>query len=271
MTQSAHAMGRSADLSQRLPVPRQRDELRRLALTFNEMLGRIAMAVAAQRQFLADASHELRTPLTLIQATAELSLRDDEGAITERHANLRTIARESNRMGRLVADLLVLARADEGQSLFRRQLSVDSLLLEVYEQQRVLATEVQLVIGALEQAEIDGDPDRLKQLFLNLIDNALRYTPTGGTVTLRLTRRRDWVALDVADTGPGIPAEHLPWIFDRFYRIDQPRSHGSGGSGLGLAICRWIAEAHGGRIEVTSQVGAGSTFTLFLPAVESGE
>jgi two-component system, OmpR family, sensor kinase len=268
LTQGAHAIGRAADLSQRLPVPRQHDELRRLALTFNEMLERLAAAFATQRQFLADASHELRTPLALIQGNAELALREGDLDGGERHDRLRTIAREANRMGRLVADLLALARADEGQPLVRRRLALDTLLLEVYEQARLLATEVRLVVGALEQVEVDGDPDRLKQLVLNLVDNALRYTPAGGRVTLGLVRRDDWAVVSVADTGPGIPAEHQARIFDRFYRIDQPRSRNTGGSGLGLAICRWIAEAHGGRIEVASQLGAGSTFAVFLPSFD---
>ena len=265
LTQAAHAIGWSADLDQRLPVPRQRDELRRLALTFNEMLGQLAAAFATQRRFLADASHELRAPLTLIQTHTELALREATPAGAPGPDHLGTIAREAGRMGRLVANLLALARADEPQPLLCRRLALDTLLLEVYEQGRVLAAGVNLTVEALEQVEVEGDPDRLKQLVLNLVDNALRYTPGGGTVALGLGREGAWAVLRVADTGPGIPPEHQARIFDRFYRVDQPRARGLGGSGLGLAICRWIAEAHGGRIEVESRPGAGATFRVFLP------
>ena len=271
MTRSARAIGQSPDFSQRLPVPRRRDELGRLALTFNDLLDRLAAAFATQRRFLADASHELRTPLTLIQSNAELALHEGDPSPSERQDMLRTIAREAGRMGRLVADLLALARADEGQPLARRRLALDTLLLEVYEQQRRLVDDVRLDVAALEQVEVDGDPDRLKQLLLNLVDNALRYTPPGGAVGLGLVRQRDQAILRVTDTGPGIPPEHQARIFDRFYRLDQPRTRDAGGSGLGLAICRWIAEAHGGQIDVASQPGAGSTFTVLLPALDPGD
>ena len=270
MTRSARSIGQSPDFSQRLPVPRRHDELGRLALTFNDLLDRLAAAFATQRRFLADASHELRTPLTLVQSNAELALHQGDQPPSERQDMLRTIAREAGRMGRLVADLLALARADESQPLARRRLALDTLLLEIYEQQRRLVDDVRLEVDTLEQVEVDGDPDRLKQLLLNLVDNALRYTPPGGAVSLGLVRQGDQVILRVADTGPGIPPEHQARIFDRFYRVDQPRSRDAGGSGLGLAICRWIAEAHGGQIEVTSQPGAGSTFTVVLPALDPG-
>lgn len=265
LTRAADAIGRSADFSHRLAEPRQNDEIGRLAATFNDMLARLDRAVTAQRRFLADASHELRTPVTVIRTCAETLLRTGSFRPSESRATLQMLAREADRMGRLVADLLVLARADTGQSVDRRRLALDTLVLEVYEQGLTLADGVDVTIGEFEQVEIEGDPDRLKQLALNLVDNAIRYTQAGGTVTIDLVLEGAEAILRVHDTGPGIPAEHLPRIFDRFYRIDTLRSRSAGGTGLGLAICRWVAEAHGGRMTVESTVGIGSTFTVFLP------
>src|SRR5262249_10288914 len=150
----------------------------------------------------------------------------------------------------------------------RRRLALDTLLLEVYRQAQPLANGVRLELGELEQVEVEGDHDRLKQLVLNLVDNALRYTPAGGSVTLELVRRDGGAQAAWAGrhTGPGIRAGHLPPIFERFSRVDRGRSRTSGGTGLGLAISQWIAEAHRGRIEVESAEGRGSTFTLVLPA-----
>jgi signal transduction histidine kinase len=195
----------------------------------------------------------------------ETLLRQSRGTPNERDESLRSVLRETDRMSRLVADLLALARADAGQPLDCRRLTLDTLLLEVYQQEKALGQGVQLALGELEQVEIVGDRDRLKQLMLNLADNALRYTQPGGVVTLDLAQRAGSVVLRVRDTGPGIPPEHLPRIFERFYRADEPRSRNAGGTGLGLAICKWIAEAHCGRIEVVSQVGVGSVFTVILP------
>ena len=265
MTQAARAIGRTTDFSRRLPEPAQQDELGRLARTFNDMLDQLAEAYGTQKRFLADASHELRTPLTVIRTSVESLRRGMDADPVERDETLRAIARESERMGRLVADLLTLARADAGQPMDRRWLAFDSLVLEVYTQEQTLANGVHLELGEWDQIAVEGDPDRLKQVMLNLVDNALRYTPRAGTVTLDLFRRGEEAVFQVRDSGPGIPAEHMPRIFDRFYRVDQPRTRGIGGTGLGLAIAREVAEAHGGRIEVESRVGEGSTFSLVLP------
>ena len=265
LTRAADAIGRSADFSNRLAEPRQRDEIGRLAATFNDMLARLDRAVTTQRRFLADASHELRTPVTVIRTSAETLLRAGTLGPSECRSTLQLLVREADRMGRLVADLLALARADTGQSVDRRRLAFDTLVLEVYEQGLTLADGVEVTIGEFEQVEIEGDPDRLKQLALNLVDNAIRYTQAGGTVTIDLVREGGEAILRVHDTGPGIPAEHLPRIFERFYRVDTLRSRSAGGTGLGLAICRWVAEAHAGRIAVESIVGVGSTFTVLLP------
>jgi signal transduction histidine kinase len=268
MTRAAQAIGGAADLTQRVPMPDKQDEIGRLALTFNQMLGRLQQTFATQRQFLADASHELRSPLTAIRANVETVRRGLDADPAERDETLRIVEREVDRMGRLVDDLLTLARADAGQEPLRERLSLDVLLLEVYHQQRALAGRVRLNLGEFEPVEIDGDQDRLKQLLLNLVDNALRHTPDGGTVTLDLTRTDREAIIRVRDTGAGIAPEHLPHIFERFYRIDSARSREAGGTGLGLAISQEIAEAHGGRIEVESTLGAGTTFRVILPASE---
>ena len=270
ITALARSIGRSGDLSGRVPAPHGSDELGRLSVAFNELLERLDTAMAQQRRFLDDASHELRTPLTTIRASASALLRG--GSLTPQpplpaagEGELRAIARESERMGRLVTDLLALARADAGQLLARRPMMLDALLVDVYQQARHQAPDVRLTIGDLEQVEILGDPDRLKQLLFNLVDNACRYTPAGGTVTLALSEQDGTASLSVRDTGPGIPSDELPRIFERFYRADHARSREVGGTGLGLAISQVIAEAHGGWIAVDSRVSEGSTFTVYLP------
>jgi heavy metal sensor kinase len=265
MTREAQRIGEAADFARRIPEPQRRDEIGRLAGTFNEMLGRLGQAFTMQRQFLADASHELRTPLTAIRANVDILLRGADDDPGQRREMLRSIAQESDRMGRLVDDLLALARTDAGQEPIHERLSFDALLLDVYHQQRRLAEDVRLTIAAFEPVELEGDPDRLKQLLLNLIDNARRHTEPGGSVTLDLRRQGTEAVLEVRDTGSGIAAVHLPHIFERFYRADSSRSRDGGGAGLGLAISREIVEAHGGTIAVQSRVGAGSTFTVTLP------
>ncbi len=175
-------------------------------------------------------------------------------------------------MNRLVADLLLLAQAESGMQLEKQPVELDTLILEVYRQAQLMsATQfpvgegVTIRLGHEDQATIEGDPDRLKQLLLNLIDNALKYTPPGGTVSLSLYRDQEWVRVTIEDTGVGIPPDVLPHIFDRFYRAQR---EGRKGVGLGLSIARWIAEAHGGRLSVESEVGQGTTFTLWLPTEE---
>lgn len=266
ITQTAYAIARSNDLSQRIPATATRDEVGRLAATFNEMLERIEALFRAQQRFVADVSHELRSPLTTIRGNLDLLRRSALDDATARAETLTAIETETARMQRLVQDLLLLAQADAGVPLERHAVELDTLLLEVFRQARWNAGNVKVSLGSEDQVPVIGDADRLKQLFLNLMDNAIKYTPSGGQVTLSFGRQGDWVRVSVADTGIGIPAKDLPHIFDRFYRVDRARSREKGGTGLGLAICKWIAEAHGGRIEVQSQVGKGSTFTVWLPA-----
>lgn len=171
-------------------------------------------------------------------------------------------------MSRLVADLLVLARADAGQPLKRERVELDRLLLAVFQETRVLARGRKLSLRDLDQLLVYGDPDRLKQLLVILADNAIKYTPDGGEVQLILRRAPGAAVISVSDTGIGIAAEDLPHIFDRFYRADKARSRDQGGTGLGLSIARWIAESHGGHISVESTLGRGSVFTVRLPLAQ---
>lgn len=265
LTGAARAIGETGDLARRVPEPPEDDELRRLARTFNGMLARLDAAFAQQRRFLADAAHELRTPLTSVRADLDALRTHPEMDPAEREAALRAAERESARMGRLVDDLLALARADAGPFLRPQPVALDDLVLDVMRAAEPLANGARLDIGDWDQVALVADPDRVRQALLNLIDNALRHSPAGGTVTVGLARGDGAARISVRDEGPGISAEHLPRIFDRFYRADAARDRAAGGAGLGLAIAREIAEAHGGRIEVVSAPGAGSTFTLELP------
>lgn len=268
ITGTARQITETQDLSQRIPVSVPNDELGRLTATINDMLSRLEEAFDGQQRLVADVSHELRTPLTTIQGNLDLLRRgavDDPGM---RADALRAIGDETARMRRLVNDLLLLAQADSGLQIQRQPVELDTLLLEVYRQAQVMAGDVTVRLGAEDQAIVEGDADRLKQLLLNLVVNALKYTLAGGTVTLTLRRSLGWVQIVVADSGVGIAAEDLPHIFDRFYRADRSRTR-SGGSGLGLSIAQWIAQVHGGRIEVESSVGVGSTFTVWLPEAGS--
>ncbi len=260
ITQTAGAISRGGELSQRIDAPQVMDEVGRLAATFNEMLARIEGSFRAQKRFVADVSHELRSPLTAIRGNLDLLRRgaDNPQALAD-------IDSEAARMQRLVNDLLLLAQADAGLQIRQEVVELDTLLLEVYRQARLTAKGVNVALGNEDQAQITGDADRIKQMLLNLADNALKYTPNGGTVTLALERDTEWARVSVSDTGQGILAPDLEKIFDRFYRVDADRSREKGGAGLGLAICKSIADAHGGRIEVASEVGRGSKFVVWLP------
>ena len=260
------------DLSQRLPVRSRRDELGRLALTFNDLIARLEVAfaereqtLAGQRRFVADAGHELRTPLSSILGYTRL-LRDwglQDAEVAEE--SLAAIEREAARMSELVEEMLDLARGDEGLPLELEPGDVGELVAAAVEATRIAATgNIEISYEPSDAPVVaDVDPDRVRQATGILLDNAVKYTPAGGTVTARLRAGEDWIAIAVADTGIGIDAQHLPHIFDRFYRVDSARSHS--GSGLGLSIAQQIAEQHGGTISVTSRLGQGSTFTLRLP------
>lgn len=280
ITQTALEITRTDDLSRRIHQVGPQDEVGRLATTFNEMLERIDRLFRTQRRFLADVSHELRTPLTVIRGNLDV-LRRANPAPEKGSGNghrqelldesLTAMEQEASRMGRLINDLLLLAQADAGVQLHQELVEIDCLLLDVCRQGQALANSVDLQLAAEDRALVKGDPDRLKQLLLNLVDNAVKYTPQGGQVSLGLARQDGWVRIDIADTGVGIPAEDLPHIFERFYRVDKARTRKHGGTGLGLSIARWIADAHGGYIDVESAVGEGTTFTVWLPEAAGSE
>jgi two-component system OmpR family sensor kinase len=261
ITQTALAISRADDLDKRIPQLGPQDEVGRLAKTFNVMLDRLERLFRAQQRFIADISHELRTPLTTIRGNVDLMRRMDR---LDR-PSLDAIQAESDRMIRLVGDLLLLAQADAGQPIRRDKIELDALMLEVVRQMRPTNDRVELNISVEDQAVILGDADRIKQLLINLVDNAIKYTTQGGKVTLGLHRTEHEAVMTVTDTGVGIPAEDLPHIFDRFYRVDKARSRSAGGTGLGLSIVQWIVQAHGGKIQVQSQAGQGTTFTVWLP------
>ena len=273
VTSAALQITRADDLSRRVPLSGPAtDEVGRLVTAFNATLERLEKLFTAQRRFLADVSHELRTPLTAIRGNVDLMRRmKDKPADAE---SLDAIQSEAERMSRLVGDLLMLAQAESGNlPVARSDVELDTLLLDIYQQARVLAgSRLTVNLGEEDQARTFGDRDKLKQVMLNLVSNAIKYTPLGGQVTLGLARVNGWARFTVADTGVGIPPEELPHVFDRFYRVDKARTRAAGtpgGAGLGLSIAKWIAQAHGGRLEVSSQLGKGSCFSLWLPLAET--
>ena len=270
ITQAAQMIARSNDLSRRIEHKPTKDEVGRLAATFNEMLGRIEELFRTEQRFVADVSHELRSPLTAIRGNLDLLRRGAMNDAEARQEALDAVDSESSRMQRLVQDLLLLAQADAGVEIQKEVVELDTLLLDLYRQARVSSGQVKVSLGSEDQAQVLGDADRLKQLFLNLIDNTIKYTPSGGEVKLSLALEGEWVRVSVADTGVGIPEKDLPKIFDRFYRVEKARSRdpstgSGGGTGLGLSIVKWIVDQHGGRIQAESQVGKGTTFTVWLP------
>jgi len=255
------------DLSQRLNLRLPNDEVGRLARTFDEMIARLEDAFRRQRQFTADASHELRTPLTAVKGEVEVALTRPREPDTYRQV-LQNVNEEVDRLIRLVSSLLTLARADAGQiPVALEAVDVAVLVDAAVEQVRPAAQQrdIELVLASGPPVTLRADEDLLLQLLLNLLDNAIKYTPPGGRVTAGWSAGSAQVELWVRDTGVGIAPEHLPHIFDRFYRADKARSRADRGTGLGLSICRWIAEAHGGSISVESEPGQGCTFTVHIP------
>jgi len=254
-------------LDRRLDVPPTHDELARLAETFNRMFERLEGSFERIRRFTADAAHELRTPLTVIRTSSEVALRSPRSPEGDRRV-LEDIVDEADRLGRLVAQLLFLCREDDGGGARREDIvALDELVREVADLMQAPACEksVDLCVEDLDPCLVRGDGDRLRQLVINLIDNAVKYTPPGGRVTVRGELDRGHVRVEVVDTGCGIPEEHLKHVFDRFYRIDSSRSRATEGTGLGLAICRSIVEGHHGRIWIQSEVGRGTRATFELP------
>jgi len=256
------------NLSQRLSVPATGDELQRLSETWNDMLARLESAVKRLSQFTADASHELRTPVALIRTTAELTLRRERSPDTYREA-LRQVVLESERTSRLVEDLLLLARADAGlPALPLERLELAPLVRDVCQQGQVLAEERQLQISTEAPEDpvyVEANDPALRRLLLLLLDNAVKYTPAGGRITVSVGSDSLGATVAVRDTGIGIADSALPHVFERFYRADESRNRDAGGTGLGLAIAKWIAERHRASLEAESVVGEGSTFRVRFP------
>lgn len=251
------------ELSQRLPVTSS-DELGRLARTFNALIERLEQAFERQRRFTADASHELRTPLSIIRAVTSQKLMHRRTP-EEYEEALSQIDQAAGYMARLAAHLLVLARADAGQVKLEQERVDLTELLEHVANQVGEASGRQIPVRGAGPVHVSGDPMRLTELFLNLLENAVKYTPPEGSVVVKVSRHGKEAVVAVEDTGIGIPAEHLPHIFERFYRVDQARAREAGGTGLGLAIARWIVEAHRGSIRAESEPGQGTTMTVTFP------
>ncbi|WP_165423043.1 sensor histidine kinase [Ktedonosporobacter rubrisoli] len=267
LTRAARDIKRG-DLQQRVPVPRSTDEVHFLASTFNEMIASLEEIFRRQRRFVADASHELRTPVTAIRSKTDLALLQAD-LPAEYAQMLQEIKGETERLGRLISDLLALARGDEHQTHFELEpVSLDRLVQAVASTAEALALErgIELQVQAAQHTVVLGDEARLIQVVMNLLDNALRYTEVGGSVILLVEHDEVLAHLMVKDTGSGIAPEHLPHIFERFYRADPARTQTtSTGSGLGLSIVEWIVTVHKGTVKVESQPGKGSTFSVALP------
>ena len=264
--------GRS--LHRRLPVDERGDEVARLTVTLNAMLGRLENYFGALRRFTADASHELKTPLAVLRADVERAMHANTSP-GERLVALEEALHETTRMADLVDQLLTLARADEGRfDVHREPVPLAPLVRDVFETAVILgeAAGLHVAMPACDDATVMGDRTRLRQLFLNLVTNAIKYTPRGGEVEVALRRAGDVATLAVRDTGIGIAAADLPYIFDRFWRADRVRSRSGerGGFGLGLAISQWIAQAHGGTLTASSRLTRGSVFTVTLPIAPEG-
>ena len=266
VTRTALQITRADDLSQRIPYSGSaEDEVGQLINAFNQTLSRLENLFNTQRRFITDVGHELRTPLTVIKGNVglmrKLGCGDDEA--------LSSIDDEVDRLNRMVGDLLLLARAESGKLPLEYQLvELDTLLLEVLQQTQVLAeNRVKMKINEIDQVLVCGDRDRLKQVLINLISNAIKYTQPGGEVVAGVVKENNQARVTVSDNGPGIPEEDLPHIFERFYRTEKSRKRTADGKGygLGLSIAYWIIKNHGGHIEVKSQEGVGSTFDIWLP------
>jgi len=265
MTQKARSI-EERDLSQRIEV-KTKDELGRLATTLNEMIARLEKAFKRQQQLTSDASHELRAPLAIIEAESTLTLQKDRTRNDYRQS-LETISQEAHRMSHIVDQLLALARADSGkEKIPLRKVNLSRLVARLSSDVEMLCRDKGLSyeLGQMENLVVKGDRVKLRQLLLNILDNAIRYTPRGGKISVSIRPEGEMAVVSVSDTGIGIPPEDLPHIFVRFYQVDKARSRVEGGSGLGLAIAKHIAESHGGKIEAESRVGMGSTFQVWLP------
>ncbi|MCA0457017.1 MAG: HAMP domain-containing histidine kinase [Chloroflexi bacterium] len=268
LTEAADNIATAKDLETRLTWNGPMDELGRLTVVFNRMMDRLEHLFTAQRRLVADVSHELRTPLTAIRGNLDLVRRygmDD--------TSLEAMHSEAERMSRMVDDLLLLARADYGNLVIdMTEIDADTVVTDVFKEARILAKDRNLLIRIhhIEPVRLKGNSDRLKQLLLNLVSNAIKFTPDGGQIGLSLRQAGREAVFQVSDTGVGIEAEDIAHIFDRFYQADTSRTRvtNSGGAGLGLSIAKWIVEAHGGTIEVKSRPNIETVFTVRIPTIE---
>jgi len=265
MAQKADKIG-AENLSERLPVENPEDEFGKLAGVFNRTLTRLQDAFERLQSFTADASHELRTPLTAIQSVGEVALQENLDAEAYRD-RIGSMLEEATRLTRLVESLLLLTRADSGRLLLnRKEQNVTAIVEKAVDDMRVMAEEKGqgLTADLIGDVQAKIDEDTLRRALVNILDNAIKYTPQGGAIAVRLTDRATGIFIEVSDSGPGIAAEHREKIFDRFYRVGQDRSRDAGGAGLGLAIAKWAVEANGGRLEVENRAPHGSTFRIVL-------
>jgi heavy metal sensor kinase len=259
----------ATSLHERVAVPNPRDELGRLAAVLNDLLGRLDRSFDEQRRLMADASHELRTPVAIISGEAELALSRDGRSTAELRDALERVRGESNRLKRIVDDLFLLARAEAGDPItVPREVYLGEVAADSVRAVRSLAEQkqVSLAFTGEEDLPFQGDEALLRRLFVNLLDNAIKYTPAGGDVTLSAERQNGDYLVTVSDTGPGIPPEAQPHIFDRFYRSDRDRrASATSGAGLGLAIAAWVAQTHGGTVSLEESGSGGSRFAVRLP------
>ncbi|MFZ0883480.1 MAG: ATP-binding protein [Candidatus Acidiferrales bacterium] len=262
----------AANLHERLAVINASDELGRLARTFNELLDRLNQSFERQRRFISDASHELRTPISILRGEAEVALSQPERSSEEYRESLAVLHQEAQRLATIVEDLFTLTRADAGEyRLSRSDFYLDELAADCVRATRALAQAKSITLAAVEapcEMPVRADEELLRRMILNLLDNAIKYTLEGGSVSVACSVAPDGYDLSVTDNGPGIPADLQSRIFERFFRVDRARSRTArdGGAGLGLAIARWIAEAHDGRIDLVRSDATGSVFKAHIPA-----
>jgi heavy metal sensor kinase len=255
------------DLSLRITAQNRQDEIGALVATFNDMIARLEKSVKKIRQFSGDVSHELRTPLTIIRGEVEVLLRK-ERTLDEYIGTVRSVLEESLRMEKIIDDLLFLSRVEAlEKSQLNQDVRLDTVLSQVIDDRRaaVQGKSLELHVEDIPEVEIKGNEHLLERMLVNVMDNAIRYTPEGGKVSVNLKREHSAAHIEISDTGVGIPEDALPLIFDRFYVVDKSRSKETGGSGLGLSIVKWIAENHGAEVEVRSEVGKGTTFRIVFP------